>query len=242
MSLKGSLDRGLLLLGMADMRTTWDAAATSERRDEYVGDPATARAELEGLFGRLGDDPRGGICVEIGCGPGRMTRELAARFDRVLAVDVSPSMLALARRNVTADNVDFRLVSGERLDALDDGLAHAVVCYLVLQHLPSRRHVLGYLAEIGRVLASSGRAFVQMPVLTSGVRPGLWRFLRSVAVPVVARFGDVTRQPAYRGYRLTERELAKGLAAAGLRVAARDESSHSPYRYAREVFLRLERD
>ena len=82
------------------MRTTWDAAATSERRDEYVGDPATARTELEGLFGRLGDDPHGGVCVEVGCGPGRMTGALAERFDRVLAVDVSPAMLDLARQNV----------------------------------------------------------------------------------------------------------------------------------------------
>ena len=36
-------------------------------------------------------------------------------------------------------------------------------------------------------------------------------------------------------------ELERALAAAGLRVAARDESPASPYRYAREVFLRLER-
>jgi hypothetical protein len=35
--------------------------------------------------------------------------------------------------------------------------------------------------------------------------------------------------------------LRDGLAAAGLLAAARDESPESPYRYAREVFLRLER-
>jgi hypothetical protein len=51
----------------------------------------------------------------------------------------------------------------------------------------------------------------------------------------------VERQPAYRGFRLTEPELARGLAAAGLSVTARDESPESPYRYAREVFMRLER-
>ena len=79
------------------MRTTWDAAAASDRVDELVGDPATARAELEGLFGRLGADPRGGVCVEVGCGPGRMTAVLAERFDRVVAVDVSQGMLERAR-------------------------------------------------------------------------------------------------------------------------------------------------
>ena len=65
-------------------------------------------AELAGLFGRLGADPRGGTCVEVGCGPGRMTGALAERFDRVVALDVSPAMLEQARANVTAPNVELR--------------------------------------------------------------------------------------------------------------------------------------
>ena len=92
------------------MRATWDAAASSDAVDSYVGDPATAAAELDGFFGRLDADPRGGVCVEVGCGPGRMTRLLAGRFDRVIAVDVSPEMLERARRAVPDENVDFRAV------------------------------------------------------------------------------------------------------------------------------------
>ena len=223
------------------MRTTWDAAATSEHLDDYVGDPATARAELDGLFGRLGDDPRGGVCVEIGCGPGRMTGYLAERFARVVALDVSPEMLEKARAAVRAENVEFRAVSGDRLDSVEDESADAAVCYLVLQHLPRRAVVLAYLRELARVLTPGGRAFVQLPVLVAGIRPRLWRLARGLAVPF-GRFGhDVARQPAYRGFRLTEDELAQGLQTAGLRVTARDESLESPYRYAREVFLRLER-
>src|SRR5206468_5117760 len=49
------------------MRATWDALASDP--DAYVGDPTRGRLELEGLFDRLGADPRGGICVEVGCGP-----------------------------------------------------------------------------------------------------------------------------------------------------------------------------
>jgi SAM-dependent methyltransferase len=226
---------------MQEMRTTWDAAAASDRRDAYVGDPATARAELEGLFGRLGDDPRGGVCVEVGCGPGRMTRLLAARFEHVIAVDVSPAMLEEARKAVPDENVDFRLVSGDRLDSVESAVADVVVCYLVLQHLPRRAIVLSYLTEIARILAPDGRAFAQLPVIGPGLTPRVWRILRGAAVPVTARLsGDVARQSAYRGYRLTEAELARGLADAGLQAVARDESPDSPYRHAREVFLRLE--
>jgi len=224
------------------MRATWDAAAASDRVDEYVGNPATAREELEGLFGRLGADPLGGTCVEIGCGPGRMTAVLAERFDRVVAVDVSDGMLERARAATTARNVEYRLVAGDYLDSVEDGIADALVCYLVLQHLPERRVVMRYLEEFSRVLSSRGNAFVQLPVLRNGIQPLLWRLARAVAVPASAIFRrSVTNRTAYRGTRLTEAELQDGLAAAGLLTAARDDSAESPYRYAREVFLRLER-
>ncbi len=224
------------------MRATWDAAAASDRVDEYVGDPATARAELEGLFGRLGADPRRGVCVEVGCGPGRMTGVLAERFDRVVAVDVSEGMLERARSVVTEPNVDFRVVAGDRLETVEDAIADTLICYLVLQHLPERRAVLRYLEEFARALSPEGRAFVQLPVMDDGIRPRTWRLVRRVAVPVSALFRrGVTDRAAFRGTRLTEAELQVGLAGARLRTGARDESPESPYRYASEVFLRLER-
>jgi SAM-dependent methyltransferase len=221
-----------------DIRATWDALA-AEDTEQYVGDPARGREELASLFGRLGGDPRGGICVEVGCGPGRMTAALAERFDRVVAADVSPEMLARAREAAPAANVELRLVSGERLDGIDAGSADVVVCYLVLQHLPTRAHVLAYLREFARVLRAGGEAYVQLPVLDRGVRSRAWRAARSLAVPLLAR--SPASSPAFRGFRLTERELERGLDEAGLRVRARDEGSDAPYRHSRDVFLRLER-
>lgn len=223
------------------MRATWDALASADTA-RYVGDPARGAAELASLFGRLGADGRGGTCVEVGCGPGRMTGALADRFDRVVAVDVSPAMVERARVEVRAPNVEFRVVSGERLDGVEDASADAVVCYLVLQHLPGRHVVAAYLREFARVLAPGGAAFVQLPVLDPGVRPRLWRALRSAALPLVDRFSrDPERAGAFRGFRLTEAELAAALAAAGLHVAARDEGPDAPYRLSHDVFLRLER-
>jgi trans-aconitate methyltransferase len=228
-------------LAAVDARTTWDALAAGPT-ERYVGDPARGEEELAALFGRLGADPRGGTCVEVGCGPGRMTAALAARFDRVLALDVSPAMLERARAAVPAANVEFRAVSGTRLDGVPDASAHTLVCYLVLQHLPSRAAVLGYLREFARVLAPGGAAFVQLPVLEDGVRPRVWRATRAAAVPLLARATrDPQRAAAFRGFRLTARELERGLAAAGLRVNARDTGPDAPYRWSRDLFLRLER-
>src|SRR5687768_17718637 len=131
------------------MRATWDALAADA--DAYVGDPARGEEELRALFGRLGADPQGGTCLEVGCGPGRMTGALARRFERVIAVDVSPAMLAQARRNVPNDNVEFREVPGDRLAGIYDETADVLVCYLVLQHLPSRTVVSSYFLEFARV-------------------------------------------------------------------------------------------
>jgi SAM-dependent methyltransferase len=217
------------------MRRTWDALAAAESA-VYVGDPARGAEELAGLFGRLGADPHGGRCVEVGCGPGRMTGALAGRFDDVLALDVSPAMLERARANVTAPNVKFQLVSGERLDGLDDGIADAVVCYLVLQHLPARAVVESYLREFARVLAPAGEAFVQLPVL-EGLVGRLWRAARTPLVPFARR---PDRGAAFRGVRLTRRELDETLAGARLRVIAADEGP-SAYRFSRDRFLRLAR-
>jgi SAM-dependent methyltransferase len=220
------------------MRATWDALAGDPAA--YVGDPRRGDEELRSLFGRLGRDPHGGTCVEVGCGPGRMTAGLAKRFDRVVAVDVSPEMLAQARREVPDDHVEFRAVPGDRLDGVDDDVADALVCYLVLQHLPERRVVLAYLQEFARVLKPGAEAFVQLPVLDPSRRARAWRALRSALVPLTA-FRGPTSRAAFRGVRLTRDELDSGLTRAGLRVTATDTGPDAPYRYAQDLFLRLVR-
>lgn len=220
------------------MRATWDALASDP--DAYVGDPARGREELDALFGRLGADPRGGTCIEVGSGPGRMTAGLAERFDHVLALDVSPAMLEQARKAIPDEHVEFRAISGERLDGVEDASADVVVCYLVLQHLPSRDVVLSYISEFARVLKPGGEAFVQVPVLEDGLRPRAWRAVRSALVPLT-RFLGPTRRPEFRGYRLRRIELDAGIARAQLRVVATDFGPDAPYRYSRDLFLRLTR-
>jgi SAM-dependent methyltransferase len=215
------------------MRRTWDALAAGETA-VYVGDPARGAVELESLFGRLGGDPRGGTCVEVGCGPGRMTGALAERFDNVIALDVSPAMLEQARANVTAANVRFQPVSGERLDGVDNGVADVVVCYLVLQHLPDAHVVTTYLREFARVLAPHGEAYVQIPVLEGWVG----RARRTLRAPLVRLARRPQHGAAFRGYRLTRVELRHALDDAGLRVVAEDEGP-SAYRSCRDRFLRL---
>ncbi|MGH7750003.1 MAG: methyltransferase domain-containing protein, partial [Candidatus Dormibacteria bacterium] len=62
---------------------------------------ATGRAEIAGLFDDLaarGVAVKPGRALDFGCGVGRLTQALAARFDRVDGVDIAPTMVAAARR------------------------------------------------------------------------------------------------------------------------------------------------
>jgi ubiquinone/menaquinone biosynthesis C-methylase UbiE len=174
-----------------------------------------------------------------------MTVELARRFEHVVAVDVSPGMLARARARVAAagaPNVTFHETDGRGLEVVPSESADVVVCYLVLQHLPSPALVRRHVAEFARVLKPAGEAFVQLPVLRPGGRARAWRLARAGLMPLTAA---LARHPAggraFRGTRLTEAELSAATAAAGLAVVARQTVESSDYRFSREVFLRLRR-
>jgi SAM-dependent methyltransferase len=78
--------------------------------------------------------------LDFGCGVGRLLLPLAAKCHAVTGVDVSPSMLAEARRNCDAAGATaVRLVrSDDRLSAID-GRFDFVHSYIVLQHIPVGR-------------------------------------------------------------------------------------------------------
>lgn len=77
-------------------------------------------------------------CVlEIGCGTGDFSRLLARRAERVLAVDLSPQMIRLARERSRAyPNVEF--VAGDVMDCrLPAGQFDCVATLTTLHHLPA---------------------------------------------------------------------------------------------------------
>ncbi|MEY8840855.1 magnesium protoporphyrin IX methyltransferase, partial [Cribrihabitans sp. XS_ASV171] len=55
------------------------------------------------LLSRLPDDLRGARVLDAGCGAGQMTAELAARGADVVAVDISPSLVEIARKRLPID-------------------------------------------------------------------------------------------------------------------------------------------
>ena len=75
--------------------------------------------------------------LEIGCGGGEFSRLLARRAERVLAVDLSPQMIRLARgRSELYPNIDF--VTGDVMSLpLPAGQFDCIATLTTLHHLPT---------------------------------------------------------------------------------------------------------
>ncbi len=104
-----------------------------------------------------------GTCVEIGCGAGRLTAQLARYFHSVHGLDVSAGMIEYARAHVPS-NVSFHVTGGLDIP-LPDNSADAIFSAHVLQHLPGTAAVAAYLREMYRVLRADGSAMLHVPLV-----------------------------------------------------------------------------
>lgn len=91
---------------------------------------------VEAAIGRGMPVRAAGTCVELGCGVGRITRYLADRFDKVIAIDISPGNLELCQRYLAEEgvrNVEVRLLRSLN-DLVDVGGFDWLFSIIVLQH------------------------------------------------------------------------------------------------------------
>ena len=95
-----------------ELRTTFEAVADlyAEVRRGYP----TALFEDLVAMGAL--QPQA-VVLEVGCGTGQATGELAQRSQRVVALDPGAGLVANARRGVQAANVDFAVSTFEDFEA-----------------------------------------------------------------------------------------------------------------------------
>ncbi|CAM5702008.1 class I SAM-dependent methyltransferase [Mycolicibacterium aubagnense] len=125
------------------------AAHYVARFQRHLDDRPVDRAMI-GAFAALAHP--GASVVDVGCGTGVSTAALAAAGLDVTGIDLSPSMIAQARRH--NPGLSFRVGSMLDLDVADGSVGGLCAWYSII-HVPDT-HLSAVFAEFHRVLAPGG--------------------------------------------------------------------------------------
>ncbi|MBF9042861.1 magnesium protoporphyrin IX methyltransferase [Rhodobacterales bacterium HKCCE4037] len=162
----------------------------------------------EVLLGSLPADLTGSRVLDAGCGTGALAHELAKRGAQVVAVDIAPSLIEIAR-NRTPGHLDITYHAGDLADAALGRFDHVVAMdSLIYYQSPELAHLLGAL----RARTSGTIAFTLPP--RTPMLMAMWRvgklFPRGDRSPVMvpqsaARVASALKDEAVPG-RLKEGE------------------------------------
>jgi ubiquinone/menaquinone biosynthesis C-methylase UbiE len=195
-------------ISSSDYKTNWNRLAeTNESALLHVAGytdevmlKAAAEHTLHVLSGyfNLGPDQ---TILEIGCGVGRVGKELAPKIKRWIGCDVSSNMLGHAARRLEGiSNVDLVQISGYDLKPIPDASVDSVYCTVVFMHLHEWDRY-AYVCEAFRVLKPGGRFFCDNANLAH--EDGWKMFLAGAAFPPTARPQHLSRcstEPELRSY------------------------------------------
>lgn len=146
---------------LSETRSSYDADAAgyADKVRGLLADKPYLRASL-GLFANLVDGAGGGPVADVGCGPGYVTRHLCDAGVDAFGIDLSPELVAIARR----DHPDQRFEVGTMTDlALADDSVAGVVAFWSVVHVPD--HALpDVFGQFRRVLRPGGPLLVGIHV------------------------------------------------------------------------------
>jgi SAM-dependent methyltransferase len=140
------------------VRGAYDAIA--RHYDREIGDELAAkpldRALLEALLELAGP----GRVADVGCGPGHVTRWIAARHHDVVGVDLSPVMIDVARER--APELSFQVASMLDLPVGDGSWSGIVALYSIIHLTPDQ--LAAAFRELARTLRTGGWLLVAFHV------------------------------------------------------------------------------
>lgn len=94
--------------------------------------------------------------IDFGCGPGRVTFQIAKIAGKVIGIDISASMIRLANeRNIDQEKCQFVVNKKANLKFLPSDSVDLVFSYITLQHNPPEI-IIQYLNEFIRVSKNNG--------------------------------------------------------------------------------------
>lgn len=100
--------------------------------------------------------------LHIGCGIGRIEKNLATSVKKCYGVDISNVMIHQAKQYTKYKNCEFIATNGEELP-FSDNYFEFIYSLLVFQHMPTKVFIK-YLNEVQRTLKSKGKFLFQIPL------------------------------------------------------------------------------
>ena len=184
---------------------------------------------------RVMKEERLGEVVEFGCGTGFYTQALSSKSDRVIATDIAPGMLAVAREGIKTSNVTFQLEDCQVTSFPDESFDTAFISLVVHFTEPAKT-----LAEMRRILKRGGMLIITN--LDPGALNGLDRVRCLIRILHQGITGYRLKPP--RGFgknTMTEKQLCDLLIKSRFQIISTETikdtscSSNVPVEYIRAV-------
>ena len=160
--------------------------------------------------------------LELGCGLGRIGRQLAPEIDHWTGVDISGAMIEHARERLSGfDNVSFYQLDSSSLEAFEDNSFDKAYSLAVLCHM-DKEDLFLYLEELRRVVRPGGLIYVDTWNLAHPTGWKRWQY----EVRFWQRSDQSQRKDIARNQFCTPDELSLYARQAGLDVLACFDDSH----------------
>ena len=163
------------------------------------------------------------LVLELGCGVGRIGRELAPKCRHWTGVDISENMIKHARdRLLACDNVSFQRLDRSNLEMLEDNSIDKAYSIAVFCHMDKEDLYL-YMQELNRIVRPGGTIFVETWNLSHPVGWRRWAF-----EPLVwSRADHSQRKDVARNQFCTPEEFELYVSHAGFETLANFNASQS---------------
>ena len=227
-------------IGLSLQKAIWTKRAESWEQMENPGLNRVVEAVLE-----FSNPAKTGTAIDLGCGSGQLALPLAKRFEKVIAVDISPKMIEILEnkaKDLGLKNIETQVGALQHLNFAPESV-DLVVSNYVLHHLsdpekakiietsakwlrPGGQIVIGEMM-FGRGLTPQDRAIISSKLVEFVKRgpAGWWRIIKNVGRFVFRLQEKPISQSAWRrifeGAGLVEIEIKPIVAEAAVGIARR---------------------